>query len=424
MSRVLAVVSIVAGVVLSGCNCSQPGGPDGGTGGGAGGGTGGSTAADFPRASGAPATGQVPGNFGYGVSLALDAQGNPAVAYGSFDQNGDGDFSDSAIFFAAYDATAKTFKTPVQVAQVGDSRSSVGGTLQLAIDGTHVAVAYLKHTGADWEAWLASSNDGATFTSTQLSAPAAAGVGALSMAMSAGNGHVVWNQGDELHYRGGPLATVSSWTADIAVPLPSGDTITANGAPSVAVDSAGAAGVVFGLNENSTLTYGFWRPGFSVAKVVFATGAGNDTWGVALAFAGTSPRVAMSHGFGSHPDVVSVTTSSDDGATWSAPADLANDGGQIPAIDVTLAASSAGASAVSYGIGGGNLDHTVCGTPKVARSSAFSTWTVCSPAGLGGFDAHHPSVAFTSAGKLVLAFQNVLPGTPLGVLVWREKSSL
>jgi hypothetical protein len=378
-----------------------------------------SAAAPAVLAVGAPGTGQAPNLVGNGVSLALDAAGNPAVAFGSYDPNGDDDFSDSVISFSGFDEKTGGFKAPVTVDHPGDARK-LG--VHLAIDGAAIAIAYAKvdaKSGAT-QIWLASSTDGAAFSTVQVSAPEVSVSGFSSLAAAGGVLHLAWYDGDALLYRTGRAASLG---APVKVPVPEGLVVSSGGAPSVALDSEGAPAIAFGLAlpQGGTLAFGYWRPAFEAAKIVVPTGAQNDDWAVCLAFAGTTPRVAMFASFAAVPgDGLKVTASSDDGTSWLPPAVVPNDGGQQPNLRVSMAVSAAGKSAISYGIGGGNLQGTTCAQPKVARAEAFSSWTVCSPT-RDAFDIDYPSLAFTAGGKLVAAFQNVNPeAPPVGVLVYRE----
>lgn len=375
-------------------------------------------AAAYQNVGGAPGAQQALANFGQGIAVALDANGDPAVVFGSFDANGDSDFADSKILFSRWDAATKKYRTPVEVSSPGDSR---GLTLSLAVDGNTVTVAWAKTSddGAFKRSiWLASSSDGGATFSTSLISDGTSIFGHVTMAVSNGIAHVAWNEDGHVKYRFGPVANTSTWSAAVEIPNAPETEASVNGKLSLAIDSNGAPALVFGLTESNHLTYTYWRPTFTNAKPVVATGAQNDFWSVVLAFQGTTPRVAMHYASGLLPDVVSVTSSTNDGDAWSDAVAIANDGDQRPNDRLAFAVGAAGQSAISYGVGGGGAAAPKCGEPKLARSSSFTGFATCSPFKDTEFAPDWPALRFTANGKLVLAFQRT--SSPGGVLVWRE----
>ena len=295
MKQLLVASSLLA--LCSACNCGPGGNADAGAGGGSavGGGAGGGGAANPLTTLGAPGANQSTNDFGNGIAVALDTAGNPAVALYSFDPNGDGDEADSVVLFSTYDAVAGNYKTPVVAGHTSSFRKR---GLSLAIEGTNVAIAYAIEDATTHKSAiaLATSTDGITFTSTTVSTPDADSIGGyLSMAMKNGVVHVAWSQGDDIEYRTGPFATPSTWAAVTQLPRFPGNSANANGRLSVACDSAGTVGVVFGMNDTG-LGFAYWRPSFATPRRVFDTQNQNDSWGVVLAYAGTSARVGLSRG--------------------------------------------------------------------------------------------------------------------------------
>ena len=101
------------------------------------------------------------------------------------------------------------------------------------------------------------------------------------------------------------------------------------------------------------------------------------------------------------------------------PVAIPNDGGQAPNDRIAMAVSATGKTAIAYPIGGGNLTGTMCGQPKVTRSDSFTAFTTCSPLTSGDYDIDYPAVLFDTQGRLVIAFQNQVAASTIGVLVWR-----
>lgn len=425
--RNLLLATLVVSVPLVACTCGTGVSPDGGAGGGgsaAAGGTGGGGGASSTAVNsvGTPAANQERNSLGNGISVALDAAGNPAVAFGSFDPNADSDHSDSVFAYSAWDAAAKKFKTPVVIDHPGDVRK-LG--LQLAIDNGTIAVAYAKDDAVTHlrSIWLATSTDGVTFTTTKVSSSTATSLSGWSaMALKSGVVHLAWNEDADVKYRTGSITNVAGLAAAVTVPVPAGNEVNSAGRLALALDAAGVPAVAFGLSDQQGhLGYAFWRPGLAMPKVLAATQRQNDDWGVVMAFAGTTARVVMNAAFASVPgDGLKATSSSDNGDTWSAPVEVPDDGGQLPNTRLALAVSASGKSAISYGVAGGNLTGTQCDQPKLARSIGFGPWSVCSPTH-DTFDIDYPSMVFTPAEKLVIAFQNVSASAmPLGVVVYVE----
>lgn len=192
----------------------------------------------------------------------------------------------------------------------------------------------------------------------------------------------------------------------------------------MALDRTGKPALAYWLDPtdayNEQLAY--WRPGEAAHKVTDTKNIQNDNPFVALTFANDHPLVAFQAYLSTDQVGTIWSVTSADGASWDPVHMVPNDGGQIGDGPFPLAAT-AGAAALVETIGGGNLDGTQCGTPKVARTVDFKTWTTCSPDADNslGLDPHFTDAVFSSQGKLMLVIQNRVAGKlPAGVLFWRE----
>jgi hypothetical protein len=73
-------------------------------------------------------------NFGEAVSLALDANGDPIIAYVLADPNLDGDRSDSSLNVLKWNRAAGKWTAPVRVATGNFSNRFSGASISLARD--------------------------------------------------------------------------------------------------------------------------------------------------------------------------------------------------------------------------------------------------------------------------------------------------
>jgi hypothetical protein len=170
----------------------------------------------------------------------------------------------------------------------------------------------------------------------------------------------------------------------------------------------------------------FWRPSSAQPSVARATTWTDPGVRVRLAFAGTSPQIAALTNFGTKGDDGGpwVFHASDDGKTWAAPVRIPTDGNFAWGTNLAIAATP-GAGAVSATLGGGNSAGVKCGGPKLSRTTDFTTWTTCSPTmdATTRFNYQFPALAYTSDGKLVVAFYHTddQDGWPRAILLYREQ---
>src|SRR4030095_1649975 len=99
----------------------------------------------------------------HGLSAALDANGDPAMAYLHFDPDNNSDSSDSALNFISWNRAKYRWNAPVKVAVTGDTETNtprLGICLVSDSTGRHFAIAHMTGTR---DVRIALSDDGVTW---------------------------------------------------------------------------------------------------------------------------------------------------------------------------------------------------------------------------------------------------------------------
>jgi hypothetical protein len=293
-----------------------------------------------------------------------------------------------------------------------------------------LGLAYVAKNSA--ELWLGSSTDGGlTWTTEQVQTPGDEHVflgPVVALANGATHLAVADNTAEGSSYFS---RSTKSGSFDLT-PLPAlAGTSVRYAQPAVAVDAAGKPALAYWLNATETggVVLAYWRPSEpEPTRITDTTDIHNYVPFVALAFAGGKPVAAISAIFG-YDAATSDTTgdvwslsAADDGA-WAPAVLVPRDGGQVMAGPLTFAVSPQGAGAILPFIAGGNLEGTVCGRPKLARTSDWKSWKTCSPdpSKDTGVNTGYVGAAYGSDGKLSLVMQNGATDTlPAGLYFWRE----
>jgi hypothetical protein len=200
----------------------------------------------------------------------------------------------------------------------------------------------------------------------------------------------------------------------------------------VVLDAANLAGVGFCAppEDGYTTTALFWRvTGNSVAKIVDTDNHQTDEPSLALAQRGP---VLVSIFGGARDDKYFNdhhfwgSTSRDNGATWSAPAVIADDGAHSMTAPVTAAVHATLTFSAAATVGGGSDGVFKCGEPKLLKSPTGAAWTTCSPDTKGLPGVTHPgaaSLGVAANDKLYLAFRTSGAAGALapGIVLWRER---
>jgi hypothetical protein len=371
--------------------------------------------------------------FGRLISVTLDGNGDPAAGFEYVDPNGDGNNIDSQLLFVAWDRAAYRWKEPVVVATVPnfDPRPPM----------SCVSLAHDARTGAFGITWvefgshgvdLALSLDGGVTWTVKKVLTDIQELAGPTLAFAAGKAHLALQQVSRNNIRymtGNVEEDPSQWSSSFA-PLPPD----ANGvlrASSLALDSNGAPAIAYWARpiKGKVWTLVLWRPATNQSgKVIDSGTAGYDPDGVLLAFAGLQPRFFIDARLDQSGGPTHLSLfSNDEGATWSRPAPIPDDGNERMSGFMTAAVGPNGSAAFAGDVVGGNTTGMKCAWPKLSRTNDLRSWTTCTPQGgpQSVTRTRWGSVSFAPSGMLYLIFQNRLMTPtqpfPAGLLIWGGK---
>jgi uncharacterized protein (TIGR03437 family) len=389
-------------------------------------------------------------SYGRQVSLTLDANGDPAMAFSDESNATAGNKFRTDVYFVGWDRAHHQWKAPVKIDTVY-SLDPNAPEISAAFDPStnRLAIAYESPTdstgnsGANSVSIAFSTDGGVTWSKQQVFSAAPASLGSDGVSLQVANGQVFLlastNPGPIYYITGAETAAPTAWTKTT---VPAGNVSNPGYyCPyTLTLDSSSKPGVAFMCNDpvsNNGIVW-FWRsPATTATRVLTGNGfqTGDD---IRLAFSGANPRVLVDMQLnnltqtsqGTYLTNLWLTASNDGGNTWTTPVQLPDDGNRALQFPITLAIGPQGQAAVSATDIGGNYDGVKCGWPKLIRSTDLAKWTACNP---GNSPAPAvtdvwESASFASNGKLYLAFQHNSPGfaqegfddLPGGVILWRE----
>ncbi|MGI8992330.1 MAG: hypothetical protein ACR2I2_22465, partial [Bryobacteraceae bacterium] len=364
--------------------------------------------------------------FGDYVDMVLDSNGDPALTYIFYNPLGTGDLASSALYFVRWNRDRGAWSIPVRIAVIGDTTvppPQYVSSLAYDASANTFAVAYLVQ-GSGGIDFSYSADGGQTWSTQSVIKDSRAHLAGPSLALGGGRVYLAFvHEFDGVRLlTGTPAALVTSWVSQI-VPNTNGSE---KSPISLKLDNAGKPGLAFWtapLSGSNVLD--FWRPEYPAAVQAGTTsGVRNDAIGVALAFFGTNPRLAVSANLdaGGILNTAWTTQSNDGGRTWNRFAYVTPAPGQIDGEHISLAVDSQGHGAIGLerqpDTGPG-----LCHDPVVARSLDFENWTSCTISGPvnPNVSSNHPQVAFDRADRLYLGFQNSEnEDIPPGVILWHE----
>ncbi len=375
-------------------------------------------------------------HYGVSVSSTGDQFGQPLIAGLIDDPNADGDRSDTRLIFTRWDGTARAF-APSQLIEVVGAIDVSHPNRQVSIardDVTgRIGIAYVK---SDQSLRLAFSDDeGANFTLVAVSTSPGA-YSNPSLVLHDGVTHLAYQKGTTLTYATGASSLVEQPVPGPAVGL---------AAPvSLVLDSAFEPGVAYFqlVGAGPAAAVAFWRPGSMPTVIADSNGVDVSPSllrpSVALTFVGTTPHVAyhlrrtVETNTDSDPELFYAVATDGTGTTWKTPVAIPRNDTGLGAFHSTrwyeaIAVDTMGNLAIgaNFYLHGGV---TLCGGPKLARSTDGLTFQTCAPnptpvqfAGTWLTMWHH------RPGKLTMVFAYDLPegsrANPLikpGFLIWRE----
>jgi uncharacterized protein (TIGR03437 family) len=371
--------------------------------------------------------------FGQHVSMTFDSNGDPALAFIVLDENGDGDPSDSRLYFVSWNRAGNRWNaarvvdtvggipTGGNLRQVSISRDPSTNLLGIAyIKGKRVAFATSSDGGLSWSSKSASL---AVWDSYQSAQP--------TLVLKGGSVYLTYMQIGTVLVRAGPQSWDPSGWDYYGIPPLGSQNVARN--PSLAVDSAGNLAVVAWFNNAAGgMALGYWRLGIGLESLlVVDTGSrAIESPAAQLSFSGLNPRIAfyapLDDQFGNGKNQVWSTYSNDGGRSWNKAIALPNDGATSMGNRISLALSSISSSAAIASEVVTSDPAASCGEPKFSTSKDLINWSTCSPS--GGLEpvmrGQFPIAGFAPDGTLYLTFQNTDSiALPAGVVVWRAGAS-
>jgi hypothetical protein len=366
----------------------------------------GGTTHPLPTGFGAAQTDAVNGEyFGYDLSLAADANGEPMLAYGWLSPS---DKSKTALYFTRWDRTTGAFTAPVVIDATVDSNIGTSQPLRetaLARDAStgRLGVVYVVNDVATnpsnppHRVFIKTSTDnGATWSSrTQLSQDGGddhAQAGGPSIAMSGGKVYVAFVQDgqtvcdDSATDCGGGAGVWflegdgTNFASRTALSNAYGIQSSMLGLTSMALDGAGLPGLAWLSSPRTAYNRKalYWHHGdATVTKVFDSSNTQNDDPSVALGFAGSKPGVFATLSTGSSDTGVHFASAAD-GKTWGAPVAVPLNGQRDASYWTALTFDAKGAGyALTYTNGGpGGVDY--CGSgAQLFTSTDLTTWKGC-----------------------------------------------
>jgi len=379
--------------------------------------------AGVSNAAAAP-KGTDPPNYGAATAVALDENGDPAVAFEWIDPNGDGEKSDTEIRFARWDRAAYKWAASVRVATTGPLQDQGANPIALGCDGSTGTLAMLAAVGENL-LYATSADHGATWKTTSMPG-SNGGPHAVAILAAAGQIYAAVNAESGATYVTGPLADSGSWKPQ-AIPAGGGWKLRNNTNIGMVADAGGKVALAFheDQEEGDGHRYVFWRPG-SAEPTVLIGSATVDSPDIELTFAGgefTSIFAAIVDD--KDTDHTVYVSQSRDGGSWSKPVKLPIDGPRSTNPPLSIAASSKGALTAAFGANSGTGPAN-CGAPTVSRSASGSAWTTCGlgKAAGGDFGPQPANLHVVEApnDKAYVVWQETAESKYApGVLVWHER---
>lgn len=377
-----------------------------------------------------------PNQFANLVRMTFDANGDPAIAYVTYDLNLDGEMPDTELSLITWNRAKYKWNAPVSVDVVGNVANS-GSRMPFSVarDESTGAFGIFYAVGLHELRMALSQDGGATWkkSTVQSNGPDDEGFSTPALAMANGRAHIAYAIGSSaVTYRtGAETETPDKWARKNAPKLANSAEYRAE-CVAVVLDATGKAAVSYCMNAASgyNLMASLWKPDAgSTVKIADTDNHQMDDPAIAMTMVGSDIAVAF---YANRDDAffknhhVWFVRSRDGGATFSAPVVVADDGGNAmgPALSVSI--DKASHVAMSAQLAGGSDGANKCGLPKLMRSTDGAVWTTCAPdtKGLASTsDAAQTFVAFAGNDKLYLALKMRAANGTLqpGLVLWRER---
>ncbi len=391
---------------------------------------------------------------GISASMALDQFNHPMIAAVYTDPNNDGIHIDDSLVFTRWNGLSKTadggtlgYQPAVTIASIGEiDLTEPNRQISLARDpmtGT-IGIAYV--TELKTVKIVLSNDEGVTWSPETVSLPNASGhlLSNPVLALNGGVTHLAYFEAEapcgftdcgQVIYR--RRAGKAAFT-DSTSPAPAGTDVALAKPISMAVDSAGNAGVAYFVGPaqaaGGAVSLLFWRPSATTTGKVADSGAAPvpKPPSVSLTFSAANPRVAYHL-----PSAASVNAqlwyaaATDAAGTTFTPVEIPRNGAgamfEATSKFQAIAVAAGGKIAIAANLDGLPVDQVCKGGPKLAVSTDGVAFDTCRPVKTGvplfGQAGLWMSAAFHKADKVTLAFTLENNANPLirgGVIVFRE----
>jgi hypothetical protein len=365
-----------------------------------------------------------PPNYGPATAVALDENGDPAIAFEWSDPNGDGDKSDTEIRFVRWDRALYKWMPGVRVATTGGMEEQNVNPIALGCDRATGTFAILAAVGESL-LYATSVDHGVTWKT--FSVPSANGsTRAVAVLIASGQVYAGVNAESGATYLTGSIADASSWKPH-SIAAGDGWKVRNNSNIAIAADSAGKIGLAFheDQQEGDGHRYVLWRPEASAPNVIIPN-ASADTPDIALTYGANKFASIFAAALdSSDPDHTVWYSQSADGSSWSKPVKLPIDGPRSTNPPLSIAISSKGALTAAFGANSGT-GPAGCNAPTAARSADGANWTACGVGKAAGADfSPQPAtlhVIEAPNDKAYIIWQESAESKyGPGVLVWHER---
>jgi hypothetical protein len=369
------------------------------------------------------------GKYGTNTALTADENGDPAVAFIWADPNGDGDNSDTTLYFVRWDRATYSWRSPVKVAVTGDIPSQNVEPASVACDSATgvFAVSFLV-VGKQGVQVALSQDGGATWQASPIAADLEGLVSSTVLAASNGRWHLAFS-GDQsgVRYYSGPAAAApSEWKMQVA-PNPDKGKIAPNISIAMTTDQAGKALIGYWVapEEGNNYRVLLWSPESGRTVIAADTnGQTPDAPNLRLAIANGKTHLLLNCARDEKNTDYSIWYTASSGGAWSTPVKLPIDGPRSTNAPLALTVNSSGRIAAVFASNSGSGD-TVCGYPILSLSTDGAHWTTCGPGKRTGgtFDPQPSTIgALNGPGDHlnVVWHQQGENKYGQGVLLWRE----
>jgi hypothetical protein len=375
-----------------------------------------------------------PSNFANQTRMVFDANGDPTIAYMTNDLNGDGEMDDTDLSVITWNRAQYKWNAPVEIDTIGNvAKAGSRVPFSIARDVSTGTFGVLHTVGEHQMRLSVSSDNGATWKHILIERTGndEATLSTPSLTMANGRAYLAYAAtNNSVTYKSGLVADApGKWTTAKA-PVPQGADSRLE-CVNVALDATGKPIVThcFVVDSYNTIVQ-LWRPEENkTVRIADSNNKQNDDPAVTLTVNGSQLAVAMHANrdekfFANHH--VWFSKSTDNGATWSAPVFVEDDGGDTMSAPLSVMLDRGGHPAIVSDMNGGSEGTARCGLPKLMRSADGARWTTCAPETKGApslSGATSPAGAYAGNDKLYIAFKTrrSTTGIPAGLVLWRER---